>query len=301
MLNYRANGKFLLTGEYAITQGAKGLAVPTRFGQTLNYKPNNEDRSIKWIALDSSGNEWFKLEIDLTLSVYESTDQGIAEVLLPQLKIVKTITSLLDTPCIITTSLEFAREWGLGSSSTLASLLAQLSGANAMAEFRQMHKGSGYDIACATNDGPIIYHLDQGNPVVQKTTLPFEFLHDIGFIYTGHKQLTSESLKLVQSNPFSANQIEEINALTAAFVEAKTILELEKVIDEHENLISSHLGLEKIKDQIFEGYPGSIKSLGGWGGDFVLVTRLAANKKLLRNLGFKTIFPFKTMVLSTGH
>ena len=36
--NYYSNGKLLLTGEYVVLDGAKALAVPTKFGQLLNIK-----------------------------------------------------------------------------------------------------------------------------------------------------------------------------------------------------------------------------------------------------------------------
>jgi hypothetical protein len=32
---YYSNGKFLLTGEYLVLDGAEALALPTRFGQNL--------------------------------------------------------------------------------------------------------------------------------------------------------------------------------------------------------------------------------------------------------------------------
>ena len=39
---------------------------------------------------------------------------------------------------------------------------------------------------------------------------------------------------------------------------------------EHENLVSKTLNLPSVKEQYFSDFNGSIKSLGAWGGDFVL-------------------------------
>ena len=72
MLNYRANGKLLLTSEYAITQGAKGLALPARLGQKIHYFPNIEGKSISWSSLDHDAQEWFWAEISLSLEVQAS-------------------------------------------------------------------------------------------------------------------------------------------------------------------------------------------------------------------------------------
>ena len=38
---FYSNGKLLLTGEYVVLDGAKALAVPTRFGQNLIVKKGN--------------------------------------------------------------------------------------------------------------------------------------------------------------------------------------------------------------------------------------------------------------------
>jgi mevalonate kinase len=297
MLNYRANGKLLLTSEYAITQGAKGLAIPTRYGQKLSYKPNPEGSIIKWSSLRHDGQEWFWAELSQTLEVLRTSNEIIANRLIKNLEVVKSNTALLDRPGNFITNLEFPAEWGLGSSSTLASLLAQCAGTNPLATFRTVHGGSGYDLACATANGPIIYQLQNDQPSCQKVDIPFEFKHDIGFVYRGNKQLTSESLNLVQKKPFTDTQIDRFNGLTDSFLACKTILELEEVIVEHESLLSEHLGLTKVKEELFSEFPGQVKSLGGWGGDFVMVTRLAASKKWLRNNGYKVIFPFKSLGL----
>lgn len=298
MLNYRANGKLLLTSEYAITQGAKGLAIPTRYGQKLNYKPRPEGNCIKWSSIRQDGEEWFWADLSQTLEILGTSDQAVAERLVANLEVVKQKTALLDRPGAFITDLEFPQEWGLGSSSTLASLLAQCAGTNPLTTFRDVHGGSGYDLACATAQGPITYQLVNGMPVVEDTTIPFEFKHDIGFVYSGKKQLTSESLSLIERRPFSDTQIDTFNTLTETFLKATTVLELEEVMMEHENVLSEHLGLPKVKDTLFADYPGQVKSLGGWGGDFVMVTRLASSKKWLRSNGFKVVFPFKSLGLT---
>lgn len=297
MLNYRAHGKLLLTGEYAITQGAEGLAIPTRYGQSLNYHPNTFSNEIHWVAQKSDGTTWFWANFDLTLRCLDTSDREMADRLLPLLNVVKKRTSLLDRAAVITTKLEFPNEWGLGTSSTLSSLLAQLSGTGALSDFRAVHGGSGYDIACATADGPILYHLEGNDPKIRSTEIDFEFLHDVGFVYTGRKQNTANSLELLKSRPFSDAQIDRITSLTHEFLRCKTVLELEEVIVEHENLIAEHLGLSRAQDTLFSEFPGVVKSLGGWGGDFVMVTRMAASRKWLRTNGFKVAFPFKSLSL----
>ena len=296
MLNYRANGKLLLTSEYAITQGAKGLAIPTTKGQSLRVDSVNNDDAIIWESLAHDGTTWFAARLmPETLEVIESTDADIADRLVENLQVVLKNTNLLKEPKRFTTQLEFPNEWGLGSSSTFTSLLAQCAGVNALQHFRTVHGGSGYDLACATADGPILYQLQDEEGIVRPATIDFDFTDDLGFVYLGNKQLTSESLNLVQRKPFSLAQIETFNNLTDAFLNASHVDDLERVIEEHESILSEHLGLPKVKEKHFSSYPGAAKSLGGWGGDFAMVTRFESSRKWLTDNGYKVIFPFKSL------
>ncbi len=296
MLNYRANGKLLLTSEYAITQGAKGLAIPTTKGQSLQVNSENCDDAIIWESLAHDGTTWFSARLmPGTLEVIESTDAEVAARLVENLQVVLKNTHLLKEPKRFTTQLEFPNEWGLGSSSTFTSLLAQCAGVNALQHFRTVHGGSGYDLACATADGPIVYQLQDEEGIVRPATIDFDFADDLGFVYLGNKQLTSESLNLVQRKPFSLAQIQTFNNLTDAFLNSSHVNDLERVIEEHESILSEHLGLPKVKEKHFSSYPGAAKSLGGWGGDFAMVTRFASSRKWLTDNGYKVIFPFKSL------
>ncbi len=57
------------------------------------------------------------------------------------------------------TTLSFPREWGLGSSSTLISNIAQWANVDPFALLSETFNGSGYDIACAQHNRPIIYQI----------------------------------------------------------------------------------------------------------------------------------------------
>ena len=55
-------------------------------------------------------------------------------------------------------------------------------------------------------------------------------------------------------------------------VKTDSLSDFEKLITEHEAMIASMIGLPRIKDVFFADYVSEIKSLGAWGGDFVLAT-----------------------------
>jgi hypothetical protein len=52
-----------------------------------------------------------------------------------------------------------------------------------------------------------------------------------------------------------------------------------------------------IKQELFKDFRGEIKSLGAWGGDFILVSGDKESPNYFKNLGFTTIIPFEEMIL----
>ncbi|HNL07104.1 MAG TPA: hypothetical protein PKH93_05975, partial [Chitinophagales bacterium] len=58
--------------------------------------------------------------------------------------------------------------------------------------------------------------------------------------------------------------------------QADHLSSFEQYLLEHEKMVSRYLQMPRQQDQLFDDYPhGIIKSLGAWGGDFVLATSSA--------------------------
>ena len=70
-----------------------------------------------------------------------------------------------------------------------------------------------------------------------------------------------------------------------------------RLMDLHETRLSEILHQPKIKELYFNDFDGSIKSLGGWGGDFILVASPEAPYEYFRDKGFNTILDFTEIVL----
>ena len=68
-------------------------------------------------------------------------------------------------------------------------------------------------------------------------------------------------------------------------------------MNEHEYLISAILEQETIKEKLFPMYPNSIKSLGAWGGDFIMVTGALNDMNYFIHKGYNTIIQWKDMAL----
>ncbi|TMM32264.1 GHMP kinase [Polaribacter aestuariivivens] len=309
MKNYYSNGKLLLTAEYLVLDGATALALPTKFGQNVIVE-NIKEPEIIWGSFTNEGECWFEAILDLKKlrlisATFNSSKEGsadvIAETLLDILKEAKRMNpSFLksENGFLVKTELTFPRDWGLGSSSTLINSIANWAKVDAFQLLWNSFKGSGYDIACAQNNTPIFYLIKDKKPVVKQVDFNPNFKENLFFVHLNQKQDSKEGIaKFRESGNNFDKEIKRISEISEEFLEAKSISEFNKLIVEHEQIISSIIKLQPVKEKLFPDYFGAIKSLGAWGGDFVMVTGNEQTPTYFKNKGFETVLTFKQMIL----
>ena len=238
-------------------------------------------------------------------SRYNSDKEGsgeiIAETLLDILKEAKNLNPEFlasENGFVIKTNLTFPRNWGLGTSSTLINSVASWAKVDAFKLLWNSFKGSGYDIACAQNDTPIFYQIENKKPVVEQVAFNPSFKENLFFVHLNQKQDSKEGIaKFRESNINFDQEINRISEISDAFLKVESLEEFESLIVDHEEIISSIIKLKPVKEKLFPDYFGAVKSLGAWGGDFVLVTGDASTPSYFKNKGFKTILTYKEMVL----
>jgi hypothetical protein len=71
-----------------------------------------------------------------------------------------------------------------------------------------------------------------------------------------------------------------------------------QAIEKHETIMSQILETATVKETLFFDFNGEIKSLGAWGGDFVMVFSEVNPITYFTSKGFSTIIPFKDMILT---
>ena len=308
-MNFYSNGKLLLTGEYLVLNGAKSLAIPTTFGQDLIVTPIKE-KSLIWGSFTNTQECWFEAVFDLPKlrlksATFNSNKEGsadfIAETLLDILEEAKRLNAnFLETEggYIVKTKLSFPRNWGLGSSSTLINSIAAWANVDAFQLLWNSFKGSGYDIACAQNNSPIFYQIKDKKPLVSQVDFNPIFKENLFFVYLNEKQDSKKGIaKFRENNHDFSNQIDRISEISEAFLASKTIEEFNSLIVEHEDIISSIIKLEPVKKRLFQDYFGEIKSLGAWGGDFILATGNKETPNYFKEKGYKTILTYNEMIL----
>ena len=65
----------------------------------------------------------------------------------------------------------------------------------------------------------------------------------------------------------------------------------------HEKKLSQFLELKTVKEIHFPDYPVFIKSLGAWGGDFVMSKKFDGYQKYFTKKGFKNVFTWQDLIL----
>ncbi|WP_299885428.1 GYDIA family GHMP kinase [uncultured Lacinutrix sp.] len=303
MQTFYSHGKLLLTAEYVVLDGAKAFALPTKFGQILTVEFINEPK-ISWKSIDNKGNIWFSDEF--TLSNKEITSSQIANNISKRLIEILLTAKALNPEFLtkekgykVTSTLEFPNNWGLGSSSTLLNNIAQWANINVFELSNKTFGGSGYDVACAQNNSPILYSLDKGKPIIKALSFNKIFVDKLFFVHLNRKQDSREAIKTYQSNKHNIETIiTKVNTITNKIIKANTIDDFEILIANHETLIGTITKQIPIKQRLFSDYKNQIKSLGGWNGDFVLVTGTKEYvTHYFKQKGYNTILSFKDMIL----
>ncbi len=364
-----SRGKLLLTGEYVVLKGAAALALPVKFGQGLEWWGDRSARKLEWDTF-VKGEKWFSAVFTVSgdgYAVESSSDATRAGFIVKILNAAARLTHERLPAGRAESSVGFDMGWGLGSSSTLISNIAWLFDVNPFALHFMVSEGSGYDIACARSDMPLVYRLEDSRPLdgrpLQDDRPPDEspvrndsrkdgprpdgppppgrtaeaggatdaekddehgedrigdspmpvyrhisfnppFSGDLYFAYTGRKQDSAGSVAGFLSGAGAEKSVPDnvlgrISEITAAVTEVTDADSFVGLLEEHDRLIGSLTGALHPREGVFAGFPGYVKPLGAWGGDFVLVTwkeGYGRLKNLLEQKGIDVVLPWDKII-----
>jgi mevalonate kinase len=306
MNKYHSNGKFLLSGEYLVLQGAKALALPLKLGQSLEVKTIDiQEGMIHWDSYTPRGFWFAAIFSKFGFTVHASDDMEKADNLCKIFQEIKLLNPNIlqdKNDYFFTTRLEFDSQWGLGSSSTLISLLSQWANVNPYELLKRTMGGSGYDIACATASKPITYQIVNGEPVVEEINFKPAFSDKLYFVYQGHKQSSGKEVKSfkerAKNNDFTY-EVSEISKISEELMIVTSFDEFCSLLTRHEAIMSRVLEQPPLKSQ-YPDFQGVIKSLGAWGGDFFLAATKLSEKEVKDYFGKKgldVVIKYDNMVL----
>jgi len=269
MANYRSNGKLLLTGEYFVLSGSTALVLPLKFGQTMSVATVEEKEPlIHWMGCQSDSC-WFQMTMTKPgMAIRDTTDAIVASELQKIFRLILELSpqkfSNADS-LLIRTNLEFNRNWGWGSSSTMLVNLATWAGIDPFLLWHKIYDGSGYDIAAGSITSPFLYTYHIQKPVIETVDFYPPFSSNLFFVFTGRKQKSSDQVNyykgLVQPD---AKKLERISELSRRMTGCRTLDEFNEIIVEHEMLVSEQIKMQGIVETLFSDFSGKVKSLGAW-------------------------------------
>ena len=297
---FKSNGKILLSSEYLVMDGAKSIALPARLTQDLIVSKCDKN-TIEWFSHDMDNNLWYedRFFVKNNNLVCESeknvTSQKIIS-LFNHLSKTHKLANLLGNK--FETRLNFKKDWGLGTSSTFVNNLAKWAKVDPYQLLFSTFKGSGYDIACCDLNHPIIFKKTNESIDVKKIKFKPPFIKNLFLIHLGKKQNTQLSIENYSKKQFDRTElIKKINKITDEFIKCNELIHFEELIQEHESIISKATSIIPIQNSNFSDYKdGKIKSLGAWGGDFILVTTKNKDLSYFKKRGLETIIPLEDIV-----
>jgi mevalonate kinase len=303
---FESRAKLLLSGEYLVLKGALALALPLRFGQKLTVTHQPGRPILKWKSLINN-NLWLSASILYEhFTVAETNHPAMAETLCRILSAAKELQPEFLVPRTeydATSEMDFDPDWGIGSSSSLIANIAAWVKCDAFSLNIRIFNGSGYDIACAGSVAPIVYKQTNHQPSYRDAGFHPSFYRQLWFIYLNRKQNSRESIRKTDLSHISSMTTDTISALTLAMAKADDLRVFQAIMDQHEEIVGRAIHQIPVREQYFNDFRGSIKSLGAWGGDFILVAS-SGTEEYVRNYfirkGLSTIFSYDDIVFKNN-
>ena len=302
-MEFRSNGKILLSGEYFIIDGAKAIGIPCNKGQRIKINKIKDEDFITWESYDNNKMLWFKSKFDI--KTFEIINCGFeykkALVIKKIFETIKKINPKFEfKPVKIKSFLEFDLNWGLGSSSTLINNFAMWTNSDPYELLKHTFGGSGYDIACANSSSPIQFQKIDNKINILPVKFNPPFINNLLLVHLNKKVNSKSEIEKYSVKKKPNNEIiNNISKLSEKLIKTEDQNEFNKYIDEHENIVADHLKKARIKKTLFKDFDGEIKSLGAWGGDLILVSSFNKKEALdyFKKNKYNTIMNFTDLLI----
>lgn len=289
----------MLTSEYFAIDGALVLAVPTKLGQEFFFDEKEDERSLVFWEAHHQNKLWLKAVIDYkSWQILETNIPSSAAFILNTLKNVQQLSKFKfknNYTYHLKTNLQFPADYGLGSSSTLMTNLAEWADIDPFHLNSISLGGSGYDIAVAKEKSAVLF---RSKPQISYEKADFNppFKNELIFIHLNQKQDSREGISFYKSKPKSQILIDEFSDITKKVLLCRELENFSQLMMIHEQKISKFLEIPTVKDRFFSDCPVFVKSLGAWGGDFVMSAKFHGYKDYFWGKGFNTVFEWSGII-----
>jgi mevalonate kinase len=296
---YRSNGKLMLTGEYLALQGATTFAVPLIFGQELEIEEVAHPL-VYWRTLFKDKIIFHAIFETDQFNVLETSDTEKSDWIRSVFLAIRDQKDdfLKDSGAEATAKIDLPMNYGWGSSSSFITNLCKWADVNPFWVNMKVGGGSGYDIACANANKPILYHNEINMPKFHEVDYNPDFLHNMWFIFQENKMNTADAIRGFRSKQIKDSVVNRVSEISKKWIDAASIEEVMEMMREHETIISECVSMDSIADE-YKDFNGEVKSLGAWGGDFMLAVSSMSGADVIsyfEGKGRPTMFNWKEIV-----
>ena len=147
-----------------------------------------------------------------------------------------------------------------------------------------------------------IHKLDESHSY--RFILDWHFLNKIYFLYSGKKKNSREGISSYRSKSLNPAYISEISQLTEKVMTVESFSDFCALLKTHEKITGNQLGLIPIQEEYFTDFQGVVKSLGAWGGDFLMILTELPQSDIIsyfKKKGFSTLFTYNELIFTENN
>ena len=124
------------------------------------------------------------------------------------------------------------------------------------------------------------------------------FAENLFFIHLNQKQDSGKAVAAYNKRkaPDSATQ-KTLEVLGQEILLVEEQDEFNALVKTHEEVIGKLIGQTPIQERLFPDFNGQIKSLGAWGGDFILASGGENTVDYFKDKGYTTVIPYREFIL----
>ncbi len=277
--SFTVPGKVMLAGEYFVLGGGVSLMLPTQFSQEMTIRDPRHNNQIEYNARDEQGNIFFNSVMSFREGEVQSlsfSDKETNDFLISLFRELSHKDLLFCGD--IETKMNFSPLWGIGSSASLMALLAK----SFNCPWKDLLKhisGSGADVACSFSGRSLFYQRKNEEEIIlSPCDFNPSFKDSLYFVHLNKKISTEKDISGIVKNYFldlrqkNPELIKLVSSLVKSLGDYQDNFKKSlSVLRQLDNLTAKGLQRETLQNSHFADFPGLVKYLGSWGGDFALV------------------------------
>src|SRR5690606_32219516 len=142
------------------------------------------------------------------------------------------------------------------------------------------------------------YQVKNNQPIIDQVAFDPTCKDQIYFVYLNQKRDSKEAIANFRKKQKNlTDDVSEVSNMPEELLKIQDLDTFISFFNCYDQNSSAILGTPTIQEQLFPEFDGLVKSLGGWGGDFVMVASKDNPINYFKEKGFEIIIKYQDMIL----